>query len=75
MEGDVNILELLQGSLDIGIDTVEVVELDPVAGTETQDGEGSEGVDQDEQTHASQTFSEVRAMEFDSPEAVVCFYK
>ncbi|MED6195900.1 hypothetical protein PIB30_042225 [Stylosanthes scabra] len=61
-------------SLDVRFDAVEVRPFD-VGGGETQDDEGSNGVEHDPHANSSCTLDEVMRIEFDTPEEAVCFYK
>ncbi|MED6209893.1 hypothetical protein PIB30_059105 [Stylosanthes scabra] len=67
----VNVIELLDGSLDVGIDDVDVGEVAVDGDGETHNVGGSEGVDHVRRLDACHTFEEVMAMEFESPETVV----
>ncbi|MED6223456.1 hypothetical protein PIB30_074113 [Stylosanthes scabra] len=59
------------GSLDVGIDDVDVGEVAVDGDGETYNASGSEGVDHVRRLDSCHTFEEVMAMEFESPEAVL----
>ncbi|MED6155872.1 hypothetical protein PIB30_009346 [Stylosanthes scabra] len=50
---DLNIMELLDGSLDVGIDEVEVGHMDQVSGSQSQDGDVLTGLELQESVDAT----------------------
>ncbi|MED6160747.1 hypothetical protein PIB30_054273 [Stylosanthes scabra] len=56
----------MEGSLDVWINAVKIGPFHPVEDGKTQDGEGSNGVEQDPHANSCQTFDEVMGMEFDA---------
>ncbi|MED6119800.1 hypothetical protein PIB30_015096 [Stylosanthes scabra] len=62
---------LQEGSLDIGVDVVDVGEIDGDEVGENRVAEGPNMMGQDVAANVSPTLAEVMEMEFDSPEAAV----